>query len=412
VKIDIIKIYGEHEMLYSNKSLNCINIYKELQKEKSIYIYGAGDWGHRFFIWCCRHGISVKNILVSDTTVNFKEVFGCKVVEYDSIENDRMSMVVVAINSGHKVCEILKNKGYENVVLLETLPDEVRDNEYFKALKRDEYTHALKQWFKNTCNQKLNLENPTTFNEKIQWIKLYGNHREMAYLADKYTVRQYVEKKIGNKYLIELFGVWDRFDDIEFSKLPNQFVLKCNHGCGYNIVVKDKSKFSIKKAKEKIEKWMNEDYGIYGFELHYSQIPHKIIAEEYIEQVDGGLFDYKIHCFKGIPKFVEVIGERDIDHHIAQECVFDLEWNCQNWTSGVYPRFIEKPKKPRKLDEMIQIAKQLSYGINYARIDLYIIGDNIKFGEITLTPGAGAYLYGNGWNRDIDLKLGSLIMIK
>lgn len=140
------------------------------------------------------------------------------------------------------------------------------------------------------------MENPQTFNEKIQWLKLYDSTPEKTFLADKYQVRNYIRQTIGEKYLVPLLGVYSKFDDIDFENLPDKFVLKCNHGSGMNVIVADKSAINKKNLKAKFDKWMRENFGfVKGLQLHYNYIPHKIIAEEYISP----LTDYKFYCYNG-----------------------------------------------------------------------------------------------------------------
>ncbi len=186
-----------------------------------------------------------------------------------------------------------------------------------------EYPRLLKEWNKLHGRGNLDIDNPGSYNEKIQWIKLHDVTPLMTKLADKYLVREWVADKIGEQYLVPLLGVWDCFDDINFDELPDRFVLKCNHGSGMNLVVKDKKSFDWAEAKNKFDRWMAINFAFQnGFELQYKDIPRKIIAEEYIEQMDEDLLDFKIHCFKGEPKIVQVIGSRELAHHTAKEAFF------------------------------------------------------------------------------------------
>ena len=150
----------------------------------------------------------------------------------------------------------------------------------------------------------LNIDNPKT-NEKIKWLKLYDSTPKKTYLTDKYLVRRWIKKKIGEEYLIPLIGVYDKFEDINFKNLPKDFVIKCNHGCGYNIIVKDKFSLNLTIVKSKIDKWMDENYAFKnGLELQYRDIKPKIIIEKYMDDNTGDLRDYKFHCFNGKPKFL------------------------------------------------------------------------------------------------------------
>lgn len=181
---------------------------------------------------------------------------------------------------------------------------------YYKGLHPDQYASALADWYYDIHDWKrLDLENPKTYNEKMQWLKLYDSIPMKTRLADKYLVREWVIEKIGEEYLVTLLGVWDNFDEIDFDKLPDKFALKANHGCDWNIIVTDKSKFDKEDARRKFKSWLGINFAFRnGLELHYLNIPPKIIAEEYLEDIN--LYDYKFMCFNGEVKFLWVVSDR------------------------------------------------------------------------------------------------------
>ncbi|MBP9999066.1 MAG: glycosyltransferase [Proteobacteria bacterium] len=253
----------------------------------------------------------------------------------------------------------------------------------------------LSQWYKNITGRDLNLDNPQTFNEKIQWSKLYDSTPIKTKLADKFLVRKWVTRKIGKKYLIPLLGAYNYFDEIDFDKLPNQFVIKCNHGAGYNIVVKDKSQLDLKDARQKIDSWMSEDFAFKnGCELHYHNIKHKIIIEQLIENKScSDLNDYKFYCFGGKVKYIQVISERTLTSH--KVCFYDTKWKKQSWWDNDY--YEGNIKKPKNLSKMLKLASKLSKGFNFVRVDLYYLDtDEIYFGEMTFTPNSGTMI----WNPE------------
>lgn len=262
----------------------------------------------------------------------------------------------------------------------------VKDYEYYKNISPRYYPRELKDWYKNYRGRNLNLKNPQTFNEKIQWIKLYDNSPLKTHLTDKYLVREWVKEKIGIEYLVPLFGVWDSFDEINFDILPNKFVLKANHGSGWNIMVADKAKFNKQEAKIKFDKWMHTNFAFcYGFELHYRDIKPKIIAEEYIEN-DKNLYDYKIMFLNKKPVFIWVDSERFTNH---KKDIFDLNWNLLPFTIG-YKNSDNPPKKPKNLDQMLHLAKKLIPDFACVRVDFYNLNnERIKFGELTFTSCSG-----------------------
>lgn len=277
--------------------------------------------------------------------------------------------------------------------------------------KLNKYCHpemratALKDWYYEKTGEILNLENPQTFNEKIQWMKMNDSTPLKTRLADKYLVREWVKEKIGEEYLIPNLGVWDNFDEINFDELPDQFVLKCNHGAGYNIIVKDKSKLDLEDARNKINKWLQEDFAFKnGFEMHYSAIPRKIIAEKYIENFDNDLYDYKVWCFNGKAHYIQFLTERYTDG--LKTTFYDTKWNKLDFVNFL-PRDTKINPKPEKLDLLIQLCEKLAQGFNYVRVDFYITNEgDIYFGEMTFTPASGVH----NWDpKSMDQKIGQML---
>ena len=209
-------------------------------------------------------------------------------------------------------------------------------------------------------------------------------------LEDKYLVRDWIKEKIGEEYLVPLLGVWDKFDDIDFDSLPDQFALKCNHGSNMNVIVKDKSLIDKNKTKEKFDRWMKTNYAFTsGLELHYKDIPPKIMSEKYIEQLDNDLIDYKIHFFNGIPKIIQIIGNRNLETHTAKECFLTTDWIPRELMYHTYDSYENIPEKPENLNELLKIAEILGKGFSYVRVDLYDLSGKIMFGEMTFTPASG-----------------------
>lgn len=281
-----------------------------------------------------------------------------------------------------------------------------RNYEFYASLAPEKYEKEICSAFRKTFGKKMSYNTVKSFNEKIQYLRCYDNSNLKTLCADKYRVRSYVSEKIGEKYLIELLGVWDRFEEINFDLLPERFVLKTNHGSGFNIVVQDKSKLDIDDACSKLQQWMNLNFAYFFLELHYRGIERKIIAEKYYENQDGNLIDYKIHCFNGEPKYIQVIGGR-ADPPV-KEMFFDVKWTPQPFTY-TYQRYSTAPQKPDSLEEMLECAEKLAEPFAYVRVDFYLLNDNsIKFGELTFTPAGGA----DHWDPpEWDEKLGELITL-
>ncbi len=244
----------------------------------------------------------------------------------------------------------------------------------------------LKVWFFKKTGEILNLDDPKTFNEKIQWLKLYDSTPLKTKLADKYLVREWIKEKIGEEYLIPLLGVWDKFDDIDFDKLPDRFVLKGNHGCAYNYIVKDKSKMDIEDARKKFNKWMKRNYAQNGgVELHYKDIPPKIVAEAYIEDSNKELNDYKIMCFNGKPEYIWIDQGRFTDR---TENIYNTKWELQPFLL-TYPNSKEEVAPPQNLDKMFELAEILAKDFSLVRVDFYNVDGKIYFGEMTFTSASG-----------------------
>lgn len=267
---------------------------------------------------------------------------------------------------------------------------------------------ALKDWFYEHTGEALDLDNPQTYNEKIQWMKLNDTTPLKTLLADKYAVRGWVKEKIGEQYLIPLLGAWDKFDDIDFNALPKKFALKCNHGSGYNVIVTDKSKLDLGLLRRRINTWMSEDYAFKsGFELQYSAIPRKIVAEKYIENNDRDLFDYKFWCFDGKVKYIQFLSERYTNANGAQMAFYDRGWNKLNFIVA-HPLDDKTIKKPDNLESMIELAEKLSSGFNYVRVDFYDVNNKIYFGEMTFTPDSGQ---GKWEPEEMNLTIGRMIKL-
>ena len=278
----------------------------------------------------------------------------------------------------------------------------IRSINKLKQLPESEYPQMLAENYEKIMGHKLNWDNLQTYTEKMQWAKLFDKNPLKAVLTDKYLVRDWVENKIGEKYLIPLLGVWDKFDDIDFAELPDRFVLKTNHGSGTNLIVKDKSKLNLKRAKRMFDDWMRIDYAYNSnFEMHYTDIKPKIIAEKYIETATGELPDYKFLCFDGRPYYCWVDNGRFTNH---TRNVYDLEWTLQTW-SQCHPISNKTIEKPKNFETMIQLAKQLSEGFSHVRVDFYNINGILYFGEMTFTNASGLEkIYPDEWDK----KLGEL----
>lgn len=237
--------------------------------------------------------------------------------------------------------------------------------------------------FKKFCD----LKEPSTYNEKLNWLKLHDHNPFYPTLVDKYGAKEYVARIIGNEYIIPTLGVWDTFDDIDFEKLPNQFVLKCTHDSEGLVIVKDKKKLDKNAAKEKIEAALKQNFYYIGREWPYKDVRPRIIAEQYMEDhVDGELRDYKFFCFDGEPKAMFIASDRASDH--VKFDYYDLKFNHLD-IKQKYPHAQEALRKPVTFEKMIDFSKILSKGFPHVRVDFYEVDGHLYFGELTFYHFSG-----------------------
>ena len=259
----------------------------------------------------------------------------------------------------------------------------------------------------------INWKNPKTFTEKLQWLKVYNRRPEYTTMVDKYAVKKYVSDRIGKQYIIPIIGVWDKAEDIDWDSLPEQFVLKTTHGGGSGgvIICKDKMTFDKNVAIVKLNKSMSSDIYSNLREWPYKNVKRKIIAEKFMIPSDKlndptyDLTDYKFFCFNGVPKFCQVIRNR---HTCESIDFYDMDWNHQGFV-GLNPvarNGLTPVARPEHFDEMKGICRKLAKNIPFVRIDLYIIDNDIYFGEITFYPASG---FGKFTPEDSDLLLGKLL---
>jgi len=270
---------------------------------------------------------------------------------------------------------------------------------------------AVKMRFFNAFGYELDLDNPATFNEKLNWIKCYDRNPLITQCSDKYGVRDYVTDRVGAHILNELLGVYEDANDIDFAALPNRCVLKVTHGSEWNVLVKDGDYFICKKrldsvqcAKSRLNRWLKKKYHILSQEWGYKNVPPKVVCEKYLENDQDNLTDYKIHCFNGEPHFIQTITNRKAG---GFETFYDTEWRPQPFRL-TYPPIDGEFPRPACLPEMLEVARALSAPFPYVRVDLYEQNDRPIFGEMTFYSASGySYFEPPEW----DAKLGELITL-
>lgn len=267
----------------------------------------------------------------------------------------------------------------------------------------------LKIFYEKTFNKKIDLENPKTFNEKLQWLKLYDRKDIYTTMVDKYEVKKYVSDIIGEEYVIPTLGVYNDFDEIDFDKLPNQFVIKCTHDSGSTIVCKEKEKFDMKKAKNKINKSLKRNF-YYDFrEWPYKNVKPRIIIEKYMEDDElKELVDYKVYAFNGECDYLMACYDREKGN--IKFFYYDRDWNLIKRFSNDGMKYGDSIKipKPKELNKMFEFASILSKNIPFVRVDFYEANGKLYFGELTFYPNAG---FETGRTKELDDYLDSKLKI-
>jgi hypothetical protein len=266
--------------------------------------------------------------------------------------------------------------------------------------------------FEKSVGYEPDLENPRSFNEKIQWLKFNYKNPLLTNCADKFKVKEYVKSKIGIEYVVPTLASWNNPNDIDFDNLPEKFVLKVNWSSGYNVIVNDKSKLDKEETIRKINYWMlpvNNCFYFY-FNWAYQNMLPVIYAEKYIEQNNGQLYDYKIHCFHGEPRFILVVSDRLVEETTTDKTFYDTNWNAlpvrRNKDLSSDATLIDKP---RNIQKMLDISRILSKDFPFVRVDFYDVDDKLYVGEMTFYCGGGFKPFcPRGW----DYKFGEMLDIK
>ena len=285
----------------------------------------------------------------------------------------------------NKICKAIKSPK-----LLYAYFDSKISKIYAKILLKISNQAYISFRYKKLFGKKINLKEPQTFAEKIQWMKLYDHDERLVICADKYLVRDLIKEKIGEEYLIPMPFVWDSWKQIDFSSLPDKFVLKPNNSSGRVLICKDKSKLDINSAIKEIKKWEKENLTKRTGEWVYEKIPFKIVCEEYLAD---DIVDYKMYFADGKFMCTQIIAGRS--ERAKRFGYFDDKWNLLNIRRYGYKSFVSEAEKPEKYEEMLGIAKTLAQGFKFMRVDLYYVNKKIYFGELSFYPNNGFVRYEN-----------------
>jgi len=303
------------------------------------------------------------------------------------VDADNSERCIIAAESAHNKCMIreqLENLGFSEIVDVDEKWKEEWVYNYAPQMNDELY---IKIFWYYKMGYNLNLSEPITFNEKIQWLKLYDRNPTYTMMADKYTVKTWVKEQIGEKYVIPTYGIYDSFQEIDFSTLPNSFVIKATHDSGSAIICEDKSLIDIKEIEKKMNQSISRSKFFPEREFSYRDIKPRIIVEKFLGQTQEDITDYKFMCFDGECKLCFTCTERNSQDGL-KVTFFDLNWNKLPFTRD-YPNAEKEIPKPEQLENMVLLAEKLSAGIPFVRVDLYEIEGEIFFGEMTFYPGSG-----------------------
>lgn len=389
---------------------------EKLRKNLSgeVCLFGAGMLGRtRAYEFVCAAGFHVDfycdNGIEAGTIVNGTEVRDVQYL-YDHKETVQV-FVTVGRGCQEEVLEQLGEHGITDMIVAdERLFAEVLDSvdrfgeeqtkrQYYKVYDDKEY---LRKIFRRQVGYEMNLETPKTFNEKLQWLKLYDRRPEYTVLSDKYTAKEYVAEKIGKEYVIPTLGIWDTVDEVDLNRLPDRFVIKCTHDSGSVMVVRDKQGFDWENAKKQLAERLRRNYYWAEREYGYKNVKPRILAEAYLDSGgEAGAIDYKFYCFHGEPKFL-YLSQGLEDHATAKISFVNMDWTKMEMHRSDFEEFKELPKKPEAFDKMVELAKILSEKFPFVRTDFYENNGKVYFGEMTFYPGGGLTAFSpEEWDRHL-----------
>lgn len=390
-----------------------IGCFKEIEimkePDKNIIVYGAGKFGKTIIAPYLSNETDYDLLCfaVSNKEENPREICGIPVFGIEElVQYKENATVLIGVSQQYQsqVLKILDIYGFKKVVY----PSLVKlDYRYYSRVCVDKYEEELTGWYRIHTERKLDWNNLRTYNEKLQWLKLYDQTKEKQVVSDKFLVRDFVRKKIGDEYLLPLFGCWDFFDEIEFEKLPDEFMLKCTHGRGWNIAVYNKAELGFLKLKEQFDSWMMLDYAFCsGFDLNYRNMKRRIIAEQILYPLNGEeLRKYNVFVFDGNVKIIQVDIGAETDR---KRILYTRDWEYLPYGIGHPIADNVDIIKPDCLEKIIVLSETLGAGFRHVRVDFYVIDDRIYFDEMTFVPGKGTEKF---TSEKFALEMGSWITL-
>ncbi len=378
--------------------------FHEFETNKDIVIWGTKREGILLAMLLEENGIEIKDFCDNNETVWGKQIYKeKKCISPQNLKKDIFVLIAVRTEKVEKeiaeqldLLKIEHGEGLQNII-----------NEYWKTVEDEKYLKSI--YFVNT-RQKLNLEHPKSFNEKLQWLKLYDRKPEYNILVDKYEVKNYVASLIGEQYIIPTLGIWNKYEEIDFDSLPEKFALKCTHDSGSCIICNNKTLLDLKMVKEKITRCLSTNPYYATREWPYKDVKPRIIAEELLMDTSEKTIpsDYKFFCFSGEPKVImTVVGGHDDETKVVRR-MYDMNWNLLD--IGLHGQESVKVAevKPKGFNEMYQLARKLSQGFIHIRVDFYYVENKIYFGEMTFYHMSGYEIFKpDRWND----KLGEFIKL-
>lgn len=255
----------------------------------------------------------------------------------------------------------------------------------YDSLSDEEYIRKMYYCY---FGREIDLDNPKTFNEKLQWLKLNDRKNEYTSIVDKYEIKRVLTEQIGEKYVVPTYGVWDSFKEIDFNLLPDRFVLKTTHDSGGVVICRSKKSFDLKNAKKILNHSLKNNYYKHTREWPYKNVKPRIIAEMFLDNDNEEIDDYKVHCFNGEPKITLVCSDRHSPSGLTED-FYDNDWNHLNLKRPGVPNSKKSHNKPANFDEMLSISRILSKNHPFIRVDFYIVKDRLYIGELTFYPSGG-----------------------